>query len=133
MALRFSRVSAMRPSVSPAKPSTFGKWTRFLATVEGNTGNTLRQMPARRAKASPVSHGKATFTIRVCEVNPRLLADLCSSSLAEWPRIQRRVFRCQMERFRRSRLHNFSGWLPGITDGPILSWPNSRLYATSYW
>lgn len=39
---------------------------RYLATVEGNT---TRQMPFTRTKATPVSHDRATFTIRV-ESNP---------------------------------------------------------------
>lgn len=36
---------------------------RFLATVEGSVG---RQMPLTRARATPVSHDRATLTIRVC-------------------------------------------------------------------
>jgi len=35
---------------------------RGLASVEGNTP---RQMPASRARATPVSYDRATFTIRV--------------------------------------------------------------------
>jgi carbamoyl-phosphate synthase small subunit len=36
--------------------------TRFLATVETSAG---RALPATRARATPISHDRATFTIRV--------------------------------------------------------------------
>lgn len=56
--------------VKPAafKPAGFGiqsriaQQARFLATVEGSAG---RVMPATRPKATPISHDRATFTIRV--------------------------------------------------------------------
>lgn len=38
-----------------------GVHARFLATV----GNTPRQMPDPRPRATPISHDRATFTIRV--------------------------------------------------------------------
>lgn len=65
----------MRPSLSLTKPTKHTNSLRFLATVEGNTS---RQMPARRAKATPVSHDRATFTIRVSETNPVLSPSQCS-------------------------------------------------------
>jgi len=37
---------------------------RFLATVEGSFG---RAMPVTRPKATPISHDRATFTIKVRE------------------------------------------------------------------
>ncbi|TAQ86367.1 hypothetical protein B7494_g5331 [Chlorociboria aeruginascens] len=55
----------MKPAAS--KPAGFGlhakiaRQTRFLATVEGSAG---RAMPAIRPRATPVSHDRATFTIR---------------------------------------------------------------------
>lgn len=42
-----------------------GQQVRFLATVEGSAG---RAMPATRPKATPISHDRATFTIRVRRV-----------------------------------------------------------------
>lgn len=36
--------------------------TRFMATVEGSAG---RVMPATRTRATPISHDRATLTIRV--------------------------------------------------------------------
>lgn len=73
MALRFSRVSAIRPSVSLSKTPKYANWNRFLATVEGNT---TRQMPILQPNATPVSHDRATFTIRVSEMNPRFFVNL---------------------------------------------------------
>ena len=43
--------------------SRLANQARFLATVEGSAG---RAMPITRPKATPVSHDRATFTIRVC-------------------------------------------------------------------
>lgn len=37
---------------------------RYMATVEGSAG---RVMPEKRARATPISHDRATFTIRVRE------------------------------------------------------------------
>lgn len=73
MALRFSRVGATRPSVSLAKPFKYASRHRFLATVEGNT---TRQMPALQPQATPVSHDRATFTIRVSDMNVCLFDNL---------------------------------------------------------
>ena len=52
-----------RPMASGIKPTTFQSkvGTRFLATVDGNTP---RQMPHTRQRSTPVSHDRATFTIR---------------------------------------------------------------------
>jgi len=36
---------------------------RYMATVEGSTG---RVMPGKKARSTPISHDRATFTIRVC-------------------------------------------------------------------
>ncbi|KAA8576170.1 hypothetical protein EYC84_006325 [Monilinia fructicola] len=54
--------------VKPAafKPTGYGiqrvaQQTRFLATVEGSAG---RAMPYTRPRATPISHDRATFTIR---------------------------------------------------------------------
>jgi len=44
-------------------PSTrLGAQARFLATIQNNTS---RQMPRVRSRATPVSHERATFTIKV--------------------------------------------------------------------
>lgn len=39
---------------------------RHLATVEGSVG---RAMPVTRPKATPISHDRATFTIRVLKIS----------------------------------------------------------------
>lgn len=50
------------------KPTGFGpshriaQQVRFLATVEGSAG---RAMPAPRPRATPISHDRATLTLRV--------------------------------------------------------------------
>lgn len=57
-----------------AKPSAFkaggygriAQQVRSLATVEGSTG---RVMPPRAARSTPISHDRATFTIRVSDTN----------------------------------------------------------------
>jgi len=45
----------------------FAQQARFLATVEGSAG---RVMPATRPRATPISHDRATLTIRVCYLLP---------------------------------------------------------------
>lgn len=62
--------------VKPAafKPTGYGiqrvaQQTRFLATVEGSAG---RAMPYTRPRATPISHDRATFTIRVCYIGWRV-------------------------------------------------------------
>ncbi|KAI9832792.1 MAG: Multifunctional pyrimidine synthesis protein CAD [Sarea resinae] len=61
MFARIFKQTAAKPNFSHGLASKVVSQTRFLATVEGNT---LRQMPASRARATPVSHDRATFTIR---------------------------------------------------------------------
>ena len=38
---------------------------RFMATVVETKGSTGRQMPTSRARSTPISHDRVTFTIRV--------------------------------------------------------------------
>lgn len=52
---------ALKSRVGLQKPLGSTMPARYLATVEGNTP---RQMPVSRARATPVSHDRATFTIR---------------------------------------------------------------------
>lgn len=51
---------AVLESLNPVRLSKPAVQARFVATVE-NT----RQMPDRRQRATPISHDRATFTIRV--------------------------------------------------------------------
>jgi carbamoyl-phosphate synthase small subunit len=59
MFTRFVKPAAFKPTGFSAK--IIGQ-ARGLATVEGSAGRT---MPVRRPRATPISHDRATFTIRV--------------------------------------------------------------------
>jgi hypothetical protein len=61
MFARYVKLSAVKPA-GFALNSKIAQQARFLATVEGSAG---RAMPATRPRATPVSHDRATFTIRV--------------------------------------------------------------------
>lgn len=65
MFARVLRPAAFKPAGGIAK---LAQQARFMATVEGSAG---RAMPASRARATPISHDRATFTIRVGHDNWR--------------------------------------------------------------
>lgn len=58
MFARFAKTAAFKPAGIHTR---IAQQARFLAT-EGSAG---RAMPKTRAKATPISHDRATFTIRV--------------------------------------------------------------------
>ncbi len=60
MFARFVKPAAFKPA--GGIHTRIAQQARFLATVEGSAG---RSMPAIRPKATPISHDRATFTIRV--------------------------------------------------------------------
>ncbi|KAI9696456.1 MAG: Multifunctional pyrimidine synthesis protein CAD [Candelina mexicana] len=55
------RTSVVKPTHGFRGVLKTSQTTRFFATVEGNTG---RQMPVSKPRATPVSYDRATFTIR---------------------------------------------------------------------
>ena len=59
MFARFVKPAAFKPA---GTHNRIAQQARFLATVEGSAG---RAMPATRPRATPISHDRATFTIRV--------------------------------------------------------------------
>ena len=59
---RFVKPAAFKPAGFAIR-SRIAQQARFLATVEGSVG---RAMPAIRPKATPISHDRATLTIKVC-------------------------------------------------------------------
>lgn len=61
MFTRFVKPVAFKPMGFYPSNKIIGQ-ARGLATVEGSAGRT---MPARRLRATPISHDRATFTIRV--------------------------------------------------------------------
>ena len=61
MFARFVKPAALKP-VGFSVNSRIAHQARFLATVEGSAG---RAMPVSRPRATPISHDRATFTIRV--------------------------------------------------------------------
>jgi carbamoyl-phosphate synthase small subunit len=61
MFTRFVKPAAFKPTGFSPSTKIIGQ-ARGLATVEGSAGRT---MPVRRPRATPVSHDRATFTIRV--------------------------------------------------------------------
>ena len=61
MFARFVKPTAFKPTGFCPSNKIIGQ-TRGLATVEGSAGRT---MPVRQPRATPVSHDRATFTIRV--------------------------------------------------------------------
>lgn len=61
MFTRFVKSAAFKPASFYRSTKIVGQ-ARGLATVEGSAGRT---MPANRPQATPVSHDRATFTIRV--------------------------------------------------------------------
>ena len=61
MFARFVKPTAVKPA--GGLHARIAQQSRFLATVEGSVG---RKMPVTRPKATPISHDRATFTIRVC-------------------------------------------------------------------
>jgi carbamoyl-phosphate synthase small subunit len=61
MLARFVKPLAFKPTAS-AFSNRVVQQARFLATVEGSAG---RAMPATRPRATPISHDRATLTIRV--------------------------------------------------------------------
>lgn len=62
MALRLNGARTVRLLNGSKKSLQVGVHARFLATIEKNT---LREVPGARPRATPVSHDRATFTIRV--------------------------------------------------------------------
>ena len=58
---KLMRPAALKPAAFTIR-SRIIQQTRFMATVEGSAG---RAMPATRPRATPVSHDRATFTIKV--------------------------------------------------------------------
>jgi hypothetical protein len=64
MFARFVKPTAIKPA--GGLHARIAQQTRFLATVEGSVG---RKMPVTRPKATPISHDRATFTIRVCHTS----------------------------------------------------------------
>jgi carbamoyl-phosphate synthase small subunit len=63
MLARFTKPSPLK-AAGLALNARLAQQTRFLATVEGSVGRT---MPARTPRATPVSHDRATLTIRVSQ------------------------------------------------------------------
>jgi len=61
MFTHFVKPAAFKPTGFYTSTKIIGQ-ARGLATVEGSAGRT---MPVRPARATPVSHDRATFTIRV--------------------------------------------------------------------
>jgi carbamoyl-phosphate synthase small subunit len=64
MFARFAKPAAFKAAGFGVAPR-IAHQARFLATVEGSTG---RAMPATRPRATPISHDRATFTIRVWSI-----------------------------------------------------------------
>lgn len=58
---RFVKPVAFKPAGFRPATTKLSCYARFLATVEGSAG---RQMPVSRPRATPISHDRATFTIR---------------------------------------------------------------------
>jgi len=58
---KFLKPAALKPAAFTIR-SRIVQQTRFMATVEGSAG---RAMPLTRPKATPISHDRATFTIKV--------------------------------------------------------------------
>lgn len=61
MFARFVRPTAFK--VAGGIHTRIAQQARFLATVEGSVGRIMPGTP--RARATPISHDRATFTIRV--------------------------------------------------------------------
>ena len=61
MFARFVKAAAFKPA-GFGTTARIAHQVRFLATVEGSA---KRDMPVTRPKATPISHDRATFTIRV--------------------------------------------------------------------
>lgn len=73
--------ASWKPLRAIHQPLKAGVQARYLATVEANTP---RQMPVSRPMATPVSHDRATFTIRARLV---VLENACEMMLTietEW-------------------------------------------------
>lgn len=65
MLARFHKTSALKSVGLAFNSRLVTKQTRGLATVGDGIGSAGRVMPEKRARATPVSHDRATFTIRV--------------------------------------------------------------------
>jgi hypothetical protein len=114
MFTRFVKPAAFKPTGLYSSTKIVGQ-ARGLATVEGSAG---RAMPAHRPRATPVSHDRATFTIRV-----RLESTIESRSIGNADRmiigrtgLPWQVLRCQVKHLWRSCVHNLFGRLPRVHD-----------------
>lgn len=68
MLSRFSKASALKTAGIAFNGRLAMQQARGLATVGDGVGSAGRVMPEKRARATPVSHDRATFTIRVSEI-----------------------------------------------------------------
>lgn len=67
MFARFTKPTGLKTSAFVLN-ARLAQQTRFLATVEPTLeGSVGRTTSLRRPRATPISHDRATFTIRVCE------------------------------------------------------------------
>jgi hypothetical protein len=92
MFARFVKPAAIKPAGSIH--ARIAQQTRFLATVEGSIG---RKMPVTRPKATPISHDRATFTIRVCYTSAGYEEFWLTLYSAGWSRFPWQVFRSKVQ------------------------------------
>lgn len=118
---------ALGPLAAVNRHSRLAVPVRFLATVE----NTPRQMPDPRPRATPISHDRATFTIRVSHEPhvQRYVLILCIG----WTSLQWEILWRQIQRLRGSGLHYLPRWLSRVIDRPLVSRSDLGLYATTDW
>lgn len=118
------RLRSTRQWTALKRPIARSQCVRSLATAQEVTP---RQMPVSRVRSTPVSHDRATFTIRVSHLGPLGIGLLLTNS--GWPNLQRQILWRQIQHIRRSRLYNLACWLPRIVDGSVISWPDLGLHA----
>ena len=68
MLSRLSKAPALKTAGLAFNSRLALQQARGLATVSDSVGSAGRVMPEKRARATPISHDRATFTIRVCQI-----------------------------------------------------------------
>ncbi len=93
MFARFVKPTSFIPR-GPYSPTRIAGRVRTLATVEGSAGRTMPLTPAR---ATPVSHDRATFTIRVrLKSTIDDVEEIANGMAIGWSRDARQVLRCKV-------------------------------------
>ena len=67
MLARLTKASALKSAGLTFNSRLAARQARGLATVGDGVGSAGRVMPEKRVRATPISHDRATFTIRVSE------------------------------------------------------------------